>query len=145
KWLHDQVGTNWRMLEISAAIGLRQLTKLPEWRRLRSRNARILADALRDVPGIVCWMPPDGVTHAYYKFYSYLDPVPDVRSRRSRIIARLGEEGVKAFTGSCSEVYLEKAFEDLGIESLPIARQLGATSLMFEVHPTLDPHLLSER
>ncbi|WP_462325986.1 hypothetical protein, partial [Desulfoplanes sp.] len=44
------------------------------------------------------------------------------------------------FSGSCSEIYREKAFTDAGYgpgERLPVARELGETSLMFLVHPTL--------
>lgn len=48
--------------------------------------------------------------------------------------------GVPAFSGSCSEVYLEKAFDNTGWRPtirLPNAVELGETSLMFLVHPTL--------
>jgi hypothetical protein len=54
----------------------------------------------------------------------------------SRITAR----GVPCFQGSCSEVYLERAFDGTGWRPeprLPIAKELGETSLMFLVHPTL--------
>jgi dTDP-4-amino-4,6-dideoxygalactose transaminase len=47
---------------------------------------------------------------------------------------------VPCYQGSCSEVYLEKAFDDTGFrpaERLPVAKELGETSLMFLVHPTL--------
>jgi dTDP-4-amino-4,6-dideoxygalactose transaminase len=47
---------------------------------------------------------------------------------------------VPCYQGSCSEVYLEKAFDNTGFrpkERLPVARELGETSLMFLVHPTL--------
>jgi dTDP-4-amino-4,6-dideoxygalactose transaminase len=47
---------------------------------------------------------------------------------------------VPCYQGSCSEVYLEKAFDNSGwrpSNRLPIAKQLGETSLMFLVHPTL--------
>jgi dTDP-4-amino-4,6-dideoxygalactose transaminase len=49
-------------------------------------------------------------------------------------------EGIPCFSGSCSEIYLEKAFVKAGIgpgERLPVARELGEISLMFWVHPTL--------
>ena len=47
---------------------------------------------------------------------------------------------VPCYQGSCSEVYLEKAFDDTGWRPevrLPVAKVLGETSLMFLVHPTL--------
>jgi dTDP-4-amino-4,6-dideoxygalactose transaminase len=52
----------------------------------------------------------------------------------------VGVEGVPCFEGSCSEVYLEKAFDGTGWrpkERLSVAKALGETSLMFLVHPTL--------
>ena len=50
------------------------------------------------------------------------------------------KRGVPCFSGSCSEVYLEKAFDNTSYrpkERLPVAKELGETSLMFLVHPTL--------
>jgi dTDP-4-amino-4,6-dideoxygalactose transaminase len=59
---------------------------------------------------------------------------------RDRIIESINAEGVPCYQGSCSEVYLEKAFDGTGwrpAERLPVARELGETSIMFLVHPTL--------
>lgn len=53
----------------------------------------------------------------------------------------INEAGVPCFSGSCSEVYLEKAFEGSPFcpaQRLPVARELGETSLMLLIHPTLD-------
>ena len=59
---------------------------------------------------------------------------------RDRILSAIVEAGVPCFSGSCSEVYLEKAFDNTGWRPelpLPVAHELGETSLMFLVHPTL--------
>ncbi len=59
---------------------------------------------------------------------------------RDRIVEAINAEGVPCYLGSCSEVYLEKASDGTGwrpAERLPIARELGETSIMFLVHPTL--------
>ena len=143
RWLHDSVGTNWRLTGPQAAIGLVQLGKLAGWTAARARNARIWAEALADVPGMRVPMPEAGFGHAWYKFYAY---VPDgATPERDRILARAGEEGIRLFSGSCSEVYLEAAFDDLPRPDLPVARMLGQTSLMMEVHPTLRPDLTRRR
>ena len=66
--------------------------------------------------------------------------VEDVPAVRDQIMNAMVAEGVPCFSGSCSEVYREKAFTDLGLgpkERLPVARVLGDSSLMFLVHPTL--------
>jgi dTDP-4-amino-4,6-dideoxygalactose transaminase len=146
RWLHDQVGTNWRMTEVSAAIGLLQLDKLPQWHARRKRNAESWAEALRAVPGLRVPEPPRNVSHGYYKFYAYVDVGPADNERvRDAILAAASETGLRAFSGSCSEIYREAAFADLEVAPLPVARALGESSLMFEVHPTLDPMRLRDR
>lgn len=139
RWLHDSVGTNWRMTEIEAAIGLLQLEKLPEWRTRRIRNAAIWAEALRAIPGMRVPEPPSGVTCAYYKFYAYVDADPAGNAvLRDRILDGAREAGLRVGSGSCSEMYREAAFADMAVAPLPVAKAMGESSLMLEVHPTLD-------
>jgi dTDP-4-amino-4,6-dideoxygalactose transaminase len=144
-WLHDSVGTNWRMPGPLAALGIAQLKKLDQWVDTRRRNAAIWTAALAGVPGLKVPAPRDGVRHAYYKHYAYLDDVPEAERLRDLILARAGEAQLKVFSGSCSEVCLEGAFEGLERPDLPVARSLGRRSLMVEVHPTLRPDLLELR
>lgn len=142
RWLHDSVGTNWRVTGMQAAIGLRQLEKLGGWQARRERNARIWRRALEGIPGVRTPWPEAPIRHAFYKIYAYIDAGAEARDE---ILRRAAEAGLRAFSGSCSEVYLEKAFEDLPRPDLPVARELGRTSLMFEVHPTLDEASLRAR
>ena len=148
RWVHDSVGTNWRLTGPQAAIGLAQLPKLDEWRSARTRNAQIWAKALRKVTGLRVPMPDgNSLRHAFYKLYCYIEGGNDEEAARLRsdIIARSAAAGLKVFSGSCSEIYLEKAFADLPSNDCPISRSLGARSLMVEVHPTLRPDLLELR
>ena len=146
RWLHDRVGTNWRMIEIEAAVGLIQMDKLPQWRARRIRNAEIWAEALDRVRGVRVPRPARNLTAAYYKFYAYLDADPAENARlRDRVLEQAGAAGLRVFSGSCSEIYREAAFADLDVEPLPVARALGDSSLMFEVHPTLDSRRLRDR
>lgn len=141
RWLHESFGTNWRMTEMQAAIGRRQLRKLPEWIGTRRRNAAILTEAFSGIEGLRVTIPPEHVTHSYYKYYCFVRPeFLKTGWDRDRIMNAIVAEGVPCFSGSCSEIYLEKAFDGTGLrppERLPIARELGETSLMFLVHPTL--------
>lgn len=142
RWLHETFGTNWRMTEMQAAIGRIQIRKMSEWTKARTSNAEVLLDVCREFPGALR-VPehPDFIEHAWYKYYAF------VRSggikedwSRDRIIAEITEYGVPCFSGSCSEVYLEKAFDGTGFrpnKRLKVARELGETSLMFLVHPTI--------
>ena len=153
RWLHESFGTNWRMLEVQAAIGRIQLRRIAEWTRLRVANAAAIAEvctryrAVR-VPEFRCnsgcvsgCAEQGGCQHAQYKFYVYVcqDQLAPGWSR-DRIIDEINKAGVPCYQGSCSEVYLEKAFDGTGwrpVKRLPIARGLGEDSLMFLVHPTL--------
>ena len=147
RWVHDQVGTNWRLTGPQAAIGLVQLAKLDDWSAARARNARIWLEALRDVPGLRVPMPGNALRHAFYKLYFYVDGGSDETASllRSEIVERAAEAGLRVFSGGCSEMYLEKAFARLSPPDCPVARSLGARSLMVEVHPTLRPDLLELR
>jgi dTDP-4-amino-4,6-dideoxygalactose transaminase len=142
RWLHESFGTNWRMTELQAAIGRVQLDKLAEWADRRRSNAQILADRLREVRGLRVPVPPAHVRHAYYRFYAYVE-LDRLRSgwSRDRIMSEIAGRGVPCFSGTCSEIYREKAFDGTPYRpasALPVARELGASSLAFLVHPTLD-------
>jgi dTDP-4-amino-4,6-dideoxygalactose transaminase len=145
KWLHDRIGTNWRLLETSAAIGLVQLGKLERWRELRTRNAAIWAEALAAIPGVRVPRPADELTPAYYKFFAYLPVFPEVEARRARLFEAASTLGIRVFSGACPEIYREAAFSDLAVTPLPVAHELGRTTLMLEVHPSLDPIRLRRR
>lgn len=142
RWVHESFGTNWRMLEMQAAIGRVQLRMLDDWTRARARAAnRYHASAARFPNALRAPLPREEDTHAYYRFYCYVRP-EGLRPGwdRDRIVAEVNARGVPLYQGSCSEVYLEKAFQGTGWaprERLPVARELGDTSLMFLTHPTL--------
>jgi dTDP-4-amino-4,6-dideoxygalactose transaminase len=145
RWLHDSVGTNWRLTGPQAAIGLVQLGKLDAWTQARTRNAAIWAEALAGVAGIRLPLPEDRLRHAFYKLYFYVEGGDEAAAARDAILRRAGQEGLRVFSGSCSEVYLEEAFADMDVAPLPQARALGRSSLMVEVHPTLRPELTRRR
>ena len=149
RWLHESFGTNWRMTEMQAVIGRIQLTRMSDWTEKRTQNAQAILDACArwedkgylSVPRLENSADFADAKHAYYKLYVYVKPenLPEGWTRDA-IIAEINEQGVPCFSGSASEVYLEKAFDDTGLRPaapLPIAKQLGETSLMFLVHPTL--------
>ncbi len=141
RWVHDTIGTNWRMLEIQAAIGRVQLRKLGDWRALRENNANQILEVARRTPGVRVPELPAGIEHAWYRCCIYVEPsVLRAGWSRDRIMMAINAKGVPCFTGPCPELYLEKAFEGSGTRSterLPVARELGQTSLVFQVHPTL--------
>ena len=146
RWVHEAFGTNWRMIEMQAAIGRIQLRRMPKWTAARTRNAAVLETALKPFSGAegIVRLPElegEGNVHGQYKYYAYVRPEALAAGwDRDRIVAEFNARGIPCFQGRCSEVYLEKAFDGSGfrpLQRLPVARELGATSLMWLVHPTL--------
>lgn len=143
RWLHESFGTNWRMTELQGAIGCLQLKKLPLWIKKRTHNAERLTEAFSATPGLRITMPPRELGHAYYKYYVFLNISELVSGwTRDRVLEAINAEGIPCFSGTCSEIYLEKAFDYLRPDDnrLPVASELGETSLCFLVHPTLDDY-----
>jgi len=141
RWLHESFGTNWRMMEMQAVIGRIQLQRMTAWHEERVRNANAIWRAARVLPGLRVPEVPLDVEHAAYKCYVFVEPQAlKPEWNRDRILNEINALAVPCYSGSCSEVYLEKAFDDTGWrpqERLPVARELGETSLMFLVHPGL--------
>ena len=141
RWLHESFGTNWRITEIQSVIGRIQLRRMPEWTAKRQQYAAAINSVCRSIPALRIPELPKYMEHACYKHYLFVRP-EQLNSgwTRDRIIEEINAQGVPCYQGSCSEIYLEKAFDDTDYrpqERLPIAKELGETSLMFLVHPSL--------
>ncbi|HRO49505.1 MAG TPA: DegT/DnrJ/EryC1/StrS aminotransferase family protein [Hyphomicrobium sp.] len=143
RWLHESWGTNARMTEMQAAIGRIQIARMPAWHAARTRNAETLMAAFRTCPALRVPEVPETVEHAWYKFYAFVEPARLKEGwDRDRIMNAIVARGVPCYSGSCPEIYREKSFVEAGFgpqQRLPVAVELGETSLMFLVHPTLAP------
>ncbi|MBB1424665.1 DegT/DnrJ/EryC1/StrS aminotransferase family protein [Pseudoalteromonas sp. SG43-7] len=141
RWLHESFGTNWRMTEMQAVLGRIQLTRMTEWTAKRQTYGAQLDQAATGFDCIRLVEVPEYIEHAEYKHYMFIKPEQLASGwDRDRIVNAIVERGVPCFQGSCSEVYLEKAFDNTPWRPetrLPNAVELGETSIMFLVHPTL--------
>lgn len=141
RWYHDSFGTNWRMTEMQAVLGRIQLTRMTDWTAKRKAYGAKLDKAAGEFDCMRLVAVPDYIEHAEYKHYMFVKPEYLAQGwSRDRIVTEINERGVPCFQGSCSEVYLEKAFDNTPWrpeKRLPNAVELGETSLMFLVHPTL--------
>ena len=142
RWLHESFGTNWRMTEMQAAIGRIQLGRMGSWHQQRACNAQVILKACAEFTNVIRMSEIDNdIEHAWYKLNVYVRPegLKDGWDR-DRISNEINQLGIPCRSGSCSEIYLEKAFDKTDFkpkERLPNAKELGETSLMFLVHPTL--------
>ncbi len=151
RWLHESFGSNFRMTEMQSAIGRIQLRRMASWTRLRNERARRIRQAARHcavlrVPSEICGPScgPAGCgecVHAYYRCYLFVETQKLAPGwSRDRLVSEISGRGVPCFSGSCPEVYLERAFDGTPWRPghrLSAARELGETSLAFLVHPTL--------
>lgn len=142
RWLHEHWGTNGRLTEMQAAIGRIQLTRMPAWHAARQRNAEMLAAALEANPALRIPLPPPNVGHAWYKFHVFVRPERlKAGWTRDRIMSEINAAGVPCQSGGCPEIYREKVVSNSGLapeKPLAVASELGGTSLMLLVHPTLE-------
>jgi len=141
RWLHESFGTNWRMTEMQAVIGRIQIKRMPVWQARRITYAKQIWDAARQCRALRVPSIPEYIEHAAYKCYVFVK-AKELKKGWSRdgIVKKIVALGVPCYSGSCSEVYLEKAFDNTGFrpeKRLVNARELGESSLMFLVHPTL--------
>lgn len=148
RWLHDSFGTNWRMMEMQAVIGRIQLKKMTDWTEIRNQNMQRIYSVFEKAPYITVFQPSNDYIHAAYKCYVQVnvDQLPKGWSR-DRIMNEIAELGVPCFSGSCSEVYLEHAFDNTPwrpAQRLQNAQKLGENSLMFLVHPTLSEDSINQ-
>ncbi len=125
RWLHRHFGSNYRLTEMQAAIGLAQLDHLAN----RSRRAGIMPPPScpnwPGSPALRLIRPQDEIGHAYYKFYTFLYPEAlKPHWTRDRIVDEAWRRGIPCQTGICPEIYRERAFIDarLGPESAPPGR-----------------------
>ena len=141
QWVHESFGTNWRMTEMQATIGSIQLKRMDDWHTKRLLNANRIWSTAKESKGLRVPDLKNYIEHAAYKCYVFIEPMQlKKRWNRDRIIMEIEALGVPCLMGSCSEIYLEKAFDNKAFKPknrLANAKKLGETSLMFLVHPTL--------
>ena len=151
RWLVNSFGTNCRMTEMQAAMGRVILRKVDGWVKKRREFASLYNKAFNTIPGLRTTLPEVDVYHSYYKYYVFINQNElKLSCNRNDIIDSLNKAGVPCNTGICPEIYREKVFKkglykiydakkNKGDSYLPVARQLGETSIMLMVHPTLMP------
>ena len=141
RWVNESFGTNWRMTEMQGVIGRIQLRRMENWRTNRITNANKIWDTAKKCKGLRVPDIPNHIDHAAFKCYVFVKS-NELKNKwdRDKIIKEINSLCVPCYSGSCPEVYLEKAFDKTEFrpkERLVNAKELGETSLMFLVHPTL--------
>ena len=142
RWVNESFGTNWRMTEMQGVIGRIQLKRMSDWHTKRITNANKIWNVAKKCKGLRVPSIPEYIEHAAYKCYVFTE-LKELKNSwdQNKIIKEINSLGVPCYSGSCPEIYLEKAFDKTGFrpkQRLANAKELGETSLMFLVHPTLN-------
>ena len=138
----DIFGTNLRITEIQSMSGLVQLKNLKEIQIRREKMSKNYFNLVSNYKKkLSTYMPPKNIKSAWYRFYFFLNPnIKNLQSIRFNIIKNLKKKGIKCFTGSCPEIYLEKSFQNLEknkLKRLKNCKNLGLRSLALDVNHTL--------
>jgi len=154
KWLHDYLGSNYRMTEMQAAIGREQLKSLPRQIKKRNAIANLYLNGLKEFynkydilkkPDFQCQTCPfkkneqlcNQCTHSFYRLNLFINKK---KIKQTKLIQDLNENKISCGIGSCPEIYKEKIFRTLKIypkKRLPNAKFLGETSIMFPINPNI--------
>ena len=137
RWLHENIGTNWRMLPMQAVIGSHALDDLNGWIDHRRKIASIYNNVLKDCPGIRLTLPPENVYHAYYKYYFFIEN-DKFSISRDELINKINDENVFCQVGSCSEVYKENSLVQFSPKTeLTVTKKLFDTAILLLCDPTI--------
>jgi len=140
KYLHTMFGLNYRMMEIQAAIGLRQLDSLDGNNERRRRNADFLTENLKGVKGIRTPVQEEGARHSYHQYAILVD---GGNAARNKLAWRLAEGGVETTVHYPTPLHKQPIFDD-GKISLPVAEDVCSRILSLPVHPRLTKDDLNE-
>ena len=152
KWLHDNLGSNYRMTEMQAAIGREQLKNLDNQLKIRNVIANIYLNELKDYyqkynllqkPDFKCQTCPfkqnkkkcNKCMHAFYRLNLFINKN---KIKQIKLIKQLDKNKINCSVGSCPEIYREKIFKKLRFypkKRLANAKLLGETSIMFPIDP----------
>jgi perosamine synthetase len=136
KYLHTVLGTNYRMTDVEAAIGIAQLAKLPEMTARRRAHGAELSRRLAEVPAITPPFVAPGVEHCYHQF-TVLVEAARLDLSRDELVAALIDAGIGAAAIYPTPLHRQPVFAALADGPLPRAESVAARCLSLPVHPFL--------
>ncbi|WP_333786986.1 DegT/DnrJ/EryC1/StrS family aminotransferase [Methanomethylovorans sp.] len=131
RYLHEMIGYNFRMTDISAAIGIVQMGRLAEFTEKRRQNARKLASGLKDTKNLILPVEKDNCSHVYHQ-YTIRTP------RRDSLRDTLQEKGIGTGTYYPLCIHQQPLYKEMGYAgSFPNSEKAAREVLSIPVHPGL--------
>ena len=141
RYVTEELGYNFRMTEIAAALGLAQMPKIDGRNEARRRNAARLSELLsplEDASGGLIVLPQQfsGRTHVWHQ---YTIRVTAGRGARDALQAALRERGIESAVFYPAPIHRQPLYQRLGYGELdfPIAQRVADEVLSLPVHPAL--------
>lgn len=133
RYHHDEIGYNFRMTDIAAAIGLAQLKVIDEFNDKRISNADYLNEQLKDIEGIVTPKSPDNYKHVYHQYTVRVE-----KGNRDDWVEFLTNKGIGTGIHYPIPLYNQPIYKKLGIEGdCPLAEKAADNVISLPVHPSL--------
>lgn len=133
RYHHDEIGYNFRMTDIAAAIGLAQLKVIDEFNDKRISNANYLNEQLKDIEGIVTPKSPDNYKHVYHQYTVRVE-----KGNRDDWVEFLTNKGIGTGIHYPIPLYNQPIYKKLGIEGdCPLAEKAADNVISLPVHPSL--------
>jgi perosamine synthetase len=137
KYYHPHLGFNYRMTDVEAAIGVKQLEKLDEFILRRRENAAYLNERLRKIEEITLPFVNEGVEHSYHQ-YTILLHLNKLTCTRDEFKENLKDEGVGSAVHYPLPLHKQPVFKKMcGEISLPVSEDLSNRVLSLPVYPQL--------
>jgi dTDP-4-amino-4,6-dideoxygalactose transaminase len=138
RYVTEELGYNYRMTEMAAALGHAQLPKLDARNEVRRANAARLSELLAQNANIVTPRELPGRRHVWHQ---YTIRILAGRDARARLQASLRDRGIESATFYATPIHRQPLYQRLGYgeAELPVAQRLAGEVLSLPVHPALSP------
>ncbi len=139
RYEYERPGFNFRMTELQAALGVAQMSRLPEIVAARRANATALTEGLAGIDGLTLPFEPEGRTHVFHQYTVRIGE--GARRSRDEVLDTLRERGVDAGVYYPAAVYDHACFRSdprIGAPSTPITDRFARQVLSLPVHPKVD-------
>ncbi|KXA91430.1 aminotransferase DegT [candidate division MSBL1 archaeon SCGC-AAA259A05] len=138
KYYHPKLGLNYRMTDVEAAVGIKQLEKLDDFVDRRRENADYLMEKLSEVDGVIPPRVEEGAKHSYHQYTILLDP-EELECTRDEFIEDLDDRGIGAAVHYPRPLHKQPIFQDLyGDVTLPVSEDIAERILSLPVYPSLE-------
>jgi perosamine synthetase len=136
RYVHDELGYNFRLTDIAAALGICQLRKLDTANAKRMKNADTLSNSIRNIRGLV---PPYIGPDRNHVFHQYtLKVTPEYKYSREELQQKLLAKGVSTIIYYPTPIHRQPSYLNLGYQdNLPVTDKVAKQVLSLPVHPAV--------